>query len=94
MLRSLGTHSRVILVLRECIWNAPAVSLVLPTFDDTGSLGSLPRRVESISLVPSWVTSSRFRPGNKEAELKLTISLHSCFPVFSCFSSSLDPPTI
>ena len=36
---------RVILVLRECIWNAPAVSLVFPAFDDIGSLGSPPRRV-------------------------------------------------
>ena len=41
----LGPRIRVILVLRECIWNAPAVSLFLPTFDDTGSLGSLPRQV-------------------------------------------------
>ena len=35
----------VILVLRECIWNAPSVSLVLPSFDHTGSLGSPPHRV-------------------------------------------------
>ena len=35
-----GARARVILVLRECIWNAPAMSLVLPAFDDTGSLGS------------------------------------------------------
>ena len=33
------TRARVILVLRECIWNVPAVSLVLPAFDDTDSLG-------------------------------------------------------
>ena len=26
-------RARVILVLRECFWNAPAVSLVLPAFD-------------------------------------------------------------
>ena len=32
-------------VLRECIWNAPAVSLVLLTFDDTGFLGSSPRQM-------------------------------------------------
>ena len=38
-----GDCARVILVLRECIWNAPAVSLVLPAYDDTGSLG-FPRR--------------------------------------------------
>ena len=40
-----GARTRVILVLRECIWNAPAVSLVLPAFDDTGSLGFPPRHV-------------------------------------------------
>ena len=39
-----GARTRVILVLRECFWNAAAVSLVLPTFNDTGSLGS-PRQV-------------------------------------------------
>ena len=32
-----GAGARVILVLRECIWNAPAVLLVHPAFDDTGS---------------------------------------------------------
>ena len=42
-----GAHARVILVLRECrsIWNAPGVSLVLLTFNDTVSLGSPPRQV-------------------------------------------------
>ena len=35
----------VILVLRVSIWNAPGVSLVLPDFDETGSLGSPPHRV-------------------------------------------------
>ena len=35
----------VILLLRECICNGPAVSLVLPLFDDTGSLGSPPHQV-------------------------------------------------
>ena len=50
------------LVLRECIWNATAVSLVLPTFDDTGFLGSLPRRMvyPPSSMVLPWVTASRF----------------------------------
>ena len=37
--------ARVILVLCECIWNAPPVPLVLPAFDDAGSLGSPPRPV-------------------------------------------------
>ena len=40
-----GARARVILVLRECIWNAPAVSLVLPVFDDAGTLGSPQRQV-------------------------------------------------
>ena len=40
-----GDRARVILVLRECIWNGLAVSLVLLAFDVTGSLGNPPRRV-------------------------------------------------
>ena len=36
------THVRVILVLRECIWNMLAVLLVPLAFDDTGFLGSPP----------------------------------------------------
>ena len=40
-----GPRALVILVLRECIWNALAVSLVLPAFDDTGSLSSPQRQV-------------------------------------------------
>ena len=39
-----GGHTRVILVLCESIWYSPAVSLVLPAFDGTGSLGSPPRQ--------------------------------------------------
>ena len=38
-------HARVILVLRKCIWNARMVSLVLPAFDGTRSLGFPTRRV-------------------------------------------------
>ena len=45
MLWGQGARARVILVLRECIWNAPAVSLVFPAFDDAGSLGYPPRQV-------------------------------------------------
>ena len=40
-----GACARVILVLLECIWNVPADSLVLPAFDDAGSLGSPPLQV-------------------------------------------------
>ena len=32
----------VILVLCESIWNTPVILLLLPVFDDTGSLGSPP----------------------------------------------------
>ena len=35
-----GARTRVVLVLLECIWIAPLVSLVLPAFDDTGPMGS------------------------------------------------------
>ena len=64
----------VILILRECIWNAPAVSLVHPPFDDTASLGSPPRQVgyPPGSLVSPWMTASHFLAGNREAQLKLT----------------------
>ena len=45
LLRGEGAHARIILTLRESIWNAPAVSLVLPAFHDNGSLAFPPRRV-------------------------------------------------
>ena len=38
----LGARARVILHLRVCIWNAPAVSLGLPMLGDTGHLVSSP----------------------------------------------------
>ena len=41
----------LILVLREWIWNVPAVSLVLQNFDGTCSLGYPPRRFPG-SMVP------------------------------------------
>ena len=44
LLRVQGTCARVTLVLRECTLNTPAVSLVLPAFDDTVSQGNPPRR--------------------------------------------------
>ena len=68
-----GAQAVVILVLCECIWNAPAASFVLPAFDDTGSLGS-PRQVvyPPACIVPPWVTVSRFLARNREAELKPT----------------------
>ena len=39
------TRARIILVLRECIWNSFAISLVIPAFGDTDSLCFPPRRV-------------------------------------------------
>ena len=40
-----GTRAPVILVLREFIWNATEVSLVLLNLEYTGSLGSPPPQV-------------------------------------------------
>ena len=47
---------RVVVFSRGCVWSAPVVSLILPVFDDTGSLGSPPRRVDylPVSMVPHW----------------------------------------
>ena len=67
----LRDHTRVILVLCECIWSAPMILLVLPAFDDTSSLGC-PCVGWSIPLLPPWVTASHFLVGNREAELKPT----------------------
>ena len=55
-------RARVVLVLRESIWNTPRVSLVSSAFSDTGSLGSTPRQVvyPPASMVPPWVTASIF----------------------------------
>ena len=68
-----GTRARV-LVLRECIWNAPLVSLALLAFDDTGSLGSPSRQVvyPPGSMAPPLVIASRFHARNREADLKPT----------------------
>ena len=80
--------AHVILVLREYILNGPTVSLVLPAFEDTGSLGSPLRQVVYLlgSMVPPWVTASRFLAGNREAELKpTTFSLLLLFRSFLPF---------
>ena len=45
MLWGQGARDRVVLVLRECIWNASVVSLALLAFDGTDSLGIPPRQV-------------------------------------------------
>ena len=87
MLGVQGVRARV-LVLRECIWIATAVSLVLPPFDDIGSPGSPPRQVvyPSVSMVPPCVTVFCFLAGNREAELKpTTFSSLILFCVFLSF---------
>ena len=56
--------NRVILVVRECIWDAIVVFLVLSNFDDIGSLGYPPRRVVYSLSVFTLVTSSNFLVGN------------------------------
>ena len=89
---SYGGTTCVIPVSCECIWSAPMVSLVLPAFDDTGSLGSPPNQW-SMPLVPPWMTVSHFFAGNRETELKPTIHFTPNFR-FSCLSSSLDIPVI
>ena len=65
MLEGSGSRALVTHVLRECIRNAPAFSLFLPAFDDTGFLGSPQHRL----------AASCFLAGNREAELKPT----TCF---------------
>ena len=88
MLGCQGACARVILVLRKCIWNASAVSLVLRAFDDAGSLGSPPRQVvyPFRSMVPPWVTASRFLAWNREVETKpTTFSSLLLFRVFLPF---------
>ena len=62
----------VILVLRECIWNAPTVSLFFPAFDDNDSPDYPPRRVIYRPSVSTLETASSFLAGNGKVELKPT----------------------
>ena len=57
----LTTLKEYILVLRECIWNLPVVSLVLPDFDDSGSLGSPPHQVNASQFL-AWNMESGPKP--------------------------------
>ena len=83
---SLGSivSARVILVFVNAYRMCPR-SLVLPAFDDSGSLGSLPRPV----VYPSALTLGdclQFLAGNGEAELKpITFSSLLLFRVFLSF---------
>ena len=72
-----GSSARIILVLRGCICNAPAVSLVLPAFDDTTSQSYPPRYVVYHPTVSTLVTASLFLAGNNKDELKPTTFLFS-----------------
>ena len=58
--RESGARALVLFVLRECIWNALAVSLILPAFDDTVSLVSPPRQVV-LWFHPGWVPDVSLR---------------------------------
>ena len=67
LFRGQGFRDRVILVVRECIWNALMVPFGLSSFDDTGSL-DYPSRWVTYHLLPA----SRVPAGNRKAELKNT----------------------
>ena len=82
-----GVRIRVILFVRECIWNTVVVLLGLPTFDDTDFLGYPPRWVIYHPSGSTLVTASRFLPGNRELELKPTT--FSSLLLFSVFPSLL-----
>ena len=70
--------------------NTPNVSLVLPAFNDTGSLGFDLHRVVC-PLVPPCVTASRFLAVNREAELKLTtFTSLLLFRVFRVFKNIIN----
>ena len=88
LLETQGARAPAILVLRECIWNASVVSLILPPFHDTGSLGSPSRQIVYPPgfMVPPWVNASYFLSENREAELKPTPSSSLQFSFFSFFS--------
>ena len=70
-----GGRSRVILVLRGCIWNAPVVSFVLQHLTKPA-----PWVLQCVSgpstgsMVSPWVTAPHFLVVTREAELKLTTS--------------------
>ena len=81
------SRDRVMLVLRECIWNVLAVMRGFPTFDVTISLGYPSRFMAYRPSVSSLVTASRFLAGNGEAELKHISLFTSTFPCFSLSSS-------
>ena len=76
----LGACCCVILAMCECIWNVVVNLLVLPTFDDTGSLDYTLHKVIYHPSASILVTASHFLTRNREAELKPITSLHFTFP--------------
>ena len=78
----------VLFFFSECIWNAPAVSLVLPAFDETGSHGSPPRRVvyhQSVSTLGDFLSFSCSEYGG------WIETHHFLFTPFPCFPLSSSP---
>ena len=90
LLEGQGSRARAILVLRECIWKAPAVSLVPSARNDISSLGSPPRQVDKSpgSMVPPWVTVSCFLARNRETKLKPTTFSSLLYLLLPLFPSS------
>ena len=87
----LSVCARVILVLRECIWNAPLVSLVHPVF-------GLPGFSSTSGGLSPWFHTGWLPPislqGIKILSWNPPLSLHSYFSLFSCPSTSPDTPVI
>ena len=76
----------ITLGIRECIRNALGFFLVIPTFDDTGSLGYPSRRMVYRPSVSTLGDSFPFHSWNMEAELKPTnFSSLLLFRVFLSF---------
>ena len=90
-----GQEARACVIFVSCerIWNVPAVSLVFPTFDDTGSPGCPRCRVVYHPSVSTLVTPSRILVVNRKAELKPTTFFSLLlFSVFLSFLFSYQAP--
>ena len=74
----------IILVLYECTWNSPAVSLILQAFENTGSLGSPPHQVVYPCLNGSSLGDCfPLHCWNREAELKVKTTTFSSLLLLS-----------
>ena len=95
MLGDLGTRARVILVLGECIWNAPTVSLVLRAFDYICSLGFPPRwKVYPLGSILGDCLQFPFEEKGSLAKNHHFLFTHMfpCFPVFPLLLKPPPPP--